>query len=81
MLKYPDLLQTQLDALLQLSSEFDLSILVPMVTLPRDMKSVKELLTATAQRLQVSSMPKRGAMIETPAAALGVREIANMPTS
>ena len=34
LLKYPDLLQTQLDALLQLSSQFDLSILVPMVTLP-----------------------------------------------
>jgi len=76
LLRYPDLLQTQLDALLQLSSEFDLSILVPMVTLPRDMKSVKELLTATARQSQASSMPKLGAMIETPAATLGACEIA-----
>ena len=75
LLKYPDLLQTQLDALLQLSSEFDLSILVPMVTLPRDMKSVKELLTETAQQSH-ASLPKLGAMIETPAAAFGAREIA-----
>ena len=46
-----------------------------MVTLPHDIKSVKELLAETAQQSQISSIPKLGAMIETPAAALGAREI------
>lgn len=70
LLEYPELLQTQLDALLQLSSDFDLHILVPMVTLPRDIQGVKERLTNTAARTRTSPVPKLGAMIETPAAAL-----------
>jgi phosphoenolpyruvate-protein phosphotransferase len=68
--EYPELLQTQLDALIQLSSDFDLHILVPMVTLPRDIQDVKERLTDTAARTGTSPVPKLGAMIETPAAAL-----------
>ena len=52
--KYPELLQTQLDALLQLSANFDLHILVPMVTLPRDMKWVKDLLSQAAAEKGVS---------------------------
>lgn len=74
--KYPRLLQTQLEGLLQLSSEFDLHILVPMVTLPRDMLEVREHLTSSASRSGISSIPKLGAMIETPAAALSAGEIA-----
>ncbi len=73
--KYPELLQTQLDALLQLSASFDLHILVPMVTLPRDMKWVKNLLNQTAAKNGVSEVPPLGAMIETPAAALSARGI------
>jgi phosphoenolpyruvate-protein phosphotransferase len=70
LLKYPELLQTQLDALLQLSLDVDLNILVPMVTLPRDIQGVKERLTEAASRAKTSPVPKLGAMIETPAAAL-----------
>ena len=73
--KYPELLQTQLDALLQLSADFDLHILVPMVTLPIDMKWVKDLLNQTAANKGVSDIPRLGAMIETPAAALSARGI------
>ena len=83
LLEYPDLLQTQLSALLQLSSEFDLSILVPMVTLPRDIITVrKHLITVRkhlneiAQQSRINTLPKLGAMIETPAAALSARELA-----
>jgi phosphoenolpyruvate-protein phosphotransferase len=73
--KYPDLLQTQLEALLQLSASFDLHILVPMVTLPHDMKWVKDLLNQIAAKNGVSNVPPLGAMIETPAVALSARGI------
>ena len=73
--KYPELLQTQLEALLQLSVDFDLHILVPMVTLPRDMHWVKDLLKHTAAENGVAVVPRLGAMIETPAAALSARGI------
>ncbi|MDA3940915.1 MAG: phosphoenolpyruvate--protein phosphotransferase [Spirochaetia bacterium] len=74
--EYPNLLQTQIDALLQLSIHFNLHILVPMVTLPGDILLVKKLLNDSAIRINVTRMPKLGAMIETPAAALAVSEIA-----
>jgi len=73
--EYPDLLQTQLDALLELSSDFDLHILVPMVALPRDMAAVEAGLRKAASRAKHSQRPKLGAMIETPAAALAARDL------
>ncbi|MDA7865216.1 phosphoenolpyruvate--protein phosphotransferase [Akkermansiaceae bacterium] len=73
--KYPELLQTQLDALLQLSSDFDLHILVPMVTLPGDMAVVEEALKEAISKAGPSRIPKLGAMIETPAAALAAADI------
>jgi phosphoenolpyruvate-protein kinase (PTS system EI component) len=73
--KYPELLHTQLDALIQLSSDHDLHILVPMVTLSRDMRAVKEALKEAAARAKTSGLPKLGAMIETPAAALAAPKI------
>jgi phosphoenolpyruvate-protein phosphotransferase len=76
LLDYPDLLQTQLYALLQLSSDFDLHVIVPMVTLPLDMQRVKDLLTDCAARAGALRMPQLGAMIETPAAALAAAGIA-----
>jgi phosphoenolpyruvate-protein kinase (PTS system EI component) len=47
-----------------------------MVTLPDDVAVVKEYLTELASELQLPSLPKLGAMIETPAPALSAREIA-----
>ena len=72
---YPELLETQLEALLQLSSDFDLRILVPMVTLPCDMQFVKQRAIESAIRAKTSAAPKLGAMIETPAAALAAASI------
>ena len=73
---FPDLLNTQIEALARLSAEFDLRILVPMVTLPEDMTIVRKVLSETASKCQLSSMPKLGALIETPAAALSVSALA-----
>ncbi|NCC52423.1 MAG: phosphoenolpyruvate--protein phosphotransferase [Spartobacteria bacterium] len=76
LLKHPDLLQTQIDALLQLAPDFDLSILVPMVTLSSDMQYVNQQLQLSAARMKISPTPKLGAMIETPASAMAAGEIA-----
>lgn len=73
---YPDLLKTQLEVLLILSSEFNLHILVPMVTVPQDMQFVREWLQELASQSKISPVPKLGAMIETPGAALSLRHIA-----
>jgi phosphoenolpyruvate-protein kinase (PTS system EI component) len=74
--EYPELLGTHLRAVLELAREFDISVLVPMVTLPDDVAVVKEFLEQLGSELQLSSLPRLGAMIETPAAALSAREIA-----
>ena len=73
--EHPELLNTQLRAVLELASEFDVRILVPMVTLPDDVSVVREQLIQLCSRLRISSPPKLGAMIETPAAALAAQEI------
>jgi phosphoenolpyruvate-protein kinase (PTS system EI component) len=73
--EYPELLKTQLRALLELSREFDVRVLVPMVTLPDDVSAVRDQLVQLCFQLRISSPPPLGAMIETPAAALAAHEI------
>ncbi|MGD8619487.1 MAG: phosphoenolpyruvate-utilizing N-terminal domain-containing protein, partial [Gammaproteobacteria bacterium] len=73
--EYPELLQTQLRAVLEISGEFDVRVVVPMVTLPDDVSVVKDQLTQLCSDLQIASSPELGAMIETPAAALAAQEI------
>ncbi|MFO1431738.1 MAG: phosphoenolpyruvate--protein phosphotransferase [Candidatus Competibacteraceae bacterium] len=74
LLAYPNLLHTQLRVLLRLSGAYAIRILVPMVTLAEEMAQVRSLLAAHAAELGIP-MPALGAMIETPAAALCVRDI------
>jgi phosphoenolpyruvate-protein phosphotransferase len=73
--EYPGLLKTQLRAVLELSREFDVRVLVPMVTLPDDVAVVREQLMRLCTRLRIASPPRLGAMIEIPAAALAAQEI------
>ena len=72
LLKYPDLIVTQLRALLSLSREFPVRILVPMVTFAAEMATLRESLGTLAREMGVEPLPELGAMIELPAAALGV---------
>ena len=74
--EYPELLETQLRAVLELASEFDVRVLVPMVTLPDDVSVVKECLAQLCLELAISAPPRLGAMIETPAVALAAQAIA-----
>ena len=73
---FPDLLQTQIEALSSLSTHFDIRILVPMVTTPEDMSAVRKVLIETASKCQLHTPPKLGALIETPAAALSAGDLA-----
>ena len=75
LLKYPDLLDTQLKALLEIAREQDIHILVPMVTLAEDMARVRQRMREIADAAGIAKIPPLGAMIETPAAALCVGEI------
>jgi len=75
LLKYPDLLDPQLSALLELAREHDVRILVPMVTVAEDMARVRNRLREIADAAGITTLPPLGAMIETPAAALCVGEI------
>jgi phosphotransferase system enzyme I (PtsI) len=76
LLEYPELLTAQLRVMVRLSKEHDIRILVPMVTLQTEMDQVRKLLVIAAKNLQITELPPLGAMIETPAAALCVGEIA-----
>ena len=76
LLDYPQLARTQLKTLLRLSQVQDIRILVPMVTFERDMQQMRELLVAVAGEMGIENLPPLGAMIETPAAALTVGQIA-----
>ncbi len=75
LLRFPDLLDTQLRALLEFARDHDVRILVPMVTLAEDMAQVRRRLEAIAKELGIEKLPPLGAMIETPAAALTVAAI------
>jgi len=76
LLEYPQLVRTQLAALFRLAQEQDVRILVPMVTLEEDIREMRVLFDATLETFPGAKRPPFGAMIETPAAALGVATIA-----
>ncbi|HWH69716.1 MAG TPA: putative PEP-binding protein, partial [Candidatus Sulfotelmatobacter sp.] len=70
-----DLLDTQLQALCQFAQEQEVNILVPMVTFAEDMARVRRRLEAAANAVALATLPRLGAMVETPSAALTVPEI------
>lgn len=72
LLKYPDLLEAQLRALLAVSQQFRIGILIPMVTVESDVAQVVEIFHGLAVKMGIRELPRIGAMIETPAAALSI---------
>ncbi len=76
LLAFPQLVQTQLRALLKLSRNQAIRILVPMIALERDMQRIRELFESIAREMGFEWLPPLGAMIETPSAALTVADIA-----
>jgi phosphotransferase system enzyme I (PtsI) len=73
--EYPDLLQAQLRALLEVSRQNLIGILIPMVTTESDVVQVAELFHRLAAEMGIRQLPRLGAMIETPAAALSISSL------
>ncbi len=76
LLKFPDLLVTQLRSFLRLSLSRSVRILVPMVTVESDMQAVQEFYMQAVNDLSCQQPPPLGSMIETPAAALCAETVA-----
>jgi phosphoenolpyruvate-protein phosphotransferase len=70
--EYPDLLEAQLRAVLEVSQQFRMGVLIPMVTTESDVVQVAELFHRLAAEMGIRELPRIGAMIETPAAALSI---------
>ena len=72
LLEHPELLEAQLKAMLKVSQEFSIGILIPMVTTESDVVQVVEMFHRLASEMGIRDLPRIGAMIETPAAALSI---------
>jgi len=83
LLEHKNLLKTQLRALIKLSKKYKLSILIPMITFPKEVKEVRNIVRNCAIELgeeYAASIDtiKIGTMIETPAAVSNIEEIAKL---
>lgn len=82
LLRHPDLLETQLAAILRASRRGPVNVLLPMVTSVEEVRATRELMQKVARRLKrrgeelPARMPPLGIMIETPAAALSADALA-----
>jgi phosphoenolpyruvate-protein kinase (PTS system EI component) len=65
-------LEAQLRAVLEVSQQFRIGVLIPMVTTESDVVQVVELFHRLAVEMGIRELPRIGAMIETPAAALSI---------
>ncbi|HEY2148387.1 MAG TPA: putative PEP-binding protein, partial [Pirellulales bacterium] len=72
LLDFSQLVRTQICAILKLSREHSVRVLIPMVTLEDDIRIMRETFDALSSEIKIKSPPQFGAMIETPAAALVV---------
>src|SRR5580704_15029403 len=75
LLEYSQLARTQMRAILRLSQEHPVSVLIPMITLEEDVQRMRDVFDQTSAERKIARPPQFGAMIETPAAALAVPTI------
>lgn len=82
LLRHPELLETQLAAILRASRRGPVNILLPMVTTTEEVRGAREVLQKVIRRLKrrgeelPARLPPLGIMIETPAAALSADALA-----
>lgn len=74
LLKNPKLLEIQLKAFVKLSEKYNLKLLIPMVSIPQEITQVRDILKKCCGHEKAKTI-KIGAMIETPAAVIKIREI------
>ena len=72
LLEYSQLVRTQMGAILRLSQEHPVRVLIPMVTLEEDVEKMRETFDALSVERKIARPPEFGAMVETPAAALAI---------
>ena len=70
LLQSPEMLETQLRALLRAAEHGDVRILVPMVSLAHELPRVRECMDACMQDLGMDRNVPLGCMVETPAAVM-----------
>jgi phosphotransferase system enzyme I (PtsI) len=81
-LKHPEILETQLAAILRVGAHGPVRILLPMVSAVEELRAVRETLAQVVRRLKrrhvpiAAPMPPVGAMIEVPGAALAADALA-----
>ncbi|HEY8510152.1 MAG TPA: phosphoenolpyruvate--protein phosphotransferase, partial [Steroidobacteraceae bacterium] len=75
-LLHPQLLRTQLRAILGAAASGECRILLPMVTDADEIRAVRAMLAELQQEMKLEKRVPLGAMIETPAAALMAEQIA-----
>src|SRR4029077_14267685 len=75
LLDYAQLVRTQLGALLRLSQEHAVRVLIPMVTIEEDIRRMREAFDTLSDERKITRRPEFGAMIETPAAALAITSL------
>jgi phosphotransferase system enzyme I (PtsI) len=73
--EYPELLEAQIRAVLEVSQQFPIGVLIPMVTTEVDVARVTALFHSLAVEMGIRKLPRIGAMIETPAAALSIASL------
>ncbi len=72
----PDLLKTQLRAILRVKPLSAVSIMLPMVSSIAELRAVRAVLETAREELGLDASPPLGLMIETPASALLARALA-----
>jgi phosphocarrier protein FPr len=72
----PDLLRSQLRALLRVSAEHRVRVMFPMVATLAELRAAKEALEEAASSLGGGVLPEVGVMIEVPSAALAAAHLA-----
>lgn len=75
LLDYPHLLEAQLRAMLDVSQQIPIGVLIPMVTTESDVVQVVARFRRLAVEMGIRELPRIGAMVETPAAALSIRSL------
>ncbi len=77
LLAHPEVMETQLAAILRVSAAGPVRILLPMVTVPSELRAARAIYERVVRRMRrrgvrlPETLPLLGVMVETPAAALG----------
>ena len=77
LLAHPEVMETQLAAILRVSASGPVRIMLPMVTVPAELRAAREIYDRVVRRMRrrgvrlPETLPLLGVMVETPAAALG----------